>query len=124
MLRSLYERKRLFYDPSLIMHHPQKVACYDAGELKRALSYGRGFGRMSAKHVLLYRQRSAAIRFVKFQFRAAAAAVLFLVRLQPRRSWYYVTLVRGRLSGALRSWREFRQACKAKHANKPAGTDR
>ncbi len=112
VLRALYKQKRLFYDPSFIMHHPQKVARYDAGEMRRALSYGRGFGRMSVKHVLLYRQRSAAIRFLKFQFRAAAGVVLCLVRLQPRRSWYYVTLIRGRLSGVVRSWQEFRKAGK------------
>lgn len=110
VLRSLYRRKRLFYDPSLLIHHAQKVARYDARELERALSYGRGFGRMSAKHFLLYRQPGAALRFVKFQLRAMVAVVLFIARLQPRRSRYYLTLIRGRMSGAWKSWGEFRKA--------------
>ena len=113
VLRALYKKKRFFYDPSLLVHHAQKVARYDADELKRALSYGRGFGRMSAKHFLVFKQRSAAVRFLKFQFRAMVAMLLFLVRLQPRRSRYYLTLIRGRLGGAMRSWREFRTAGKA-----------
>lgn len=126
VLRALYRHQRLFYDPSLLVHHAQKVARYDAAELKRAASYGRGFGRLSAKHFLVLRQRSAAVRFVKFQFRAMVAVLLFLLRLQPRRSRYYLTLIRGRMAGALKSWREFRKARDAERGrvDSQTGTER
>lgn len=110
VLRALYQHKRFFFDPSLLVHHAQTVARYDARELDRALSYGRGFGRMSAKHVFVYRKAGAALRFIKFQFRAMVGVLLFLLRLQPRRSRYYLTLFRGRMAGALRSLRELRKA--------------
>jgi glycosyltransferase involved in cell wall biosynthesis len=107
VLRALYMKKRLYYDPLLIMHHPRKVARYDAKERARAYSYGRGFGRLSAKHLLLFRRPDAMFRFLNFQARSSFAFLLYLFTLKPERSRYYFNVIMGRLAGAFHSWREF-----------------
>ena len=108
VLRALYKKdKRLYYDPSLLIFHIQKVAEYDVKERLRAYNYGKGFGRLAVKHTRLYRQPGAALRFLKFQFRAAVAVLLFLCLLKPKRAAYYFTLFRGRMVGVIRSWPEF-----------------
>jgi len=109
VLRALAKQKRLFYDPALLIFHEQKVARYDAAEQARAYNYGKGFGRMSVKHLWLHREPGAAIRFVHFQGRALCAAVLYLCLFQPDRSKYYRKSFQGRMVGAWRSWPEFRK---------------
>lgn len=107
VLRALYQCKRLYYDPTLLISHIQKVARFDAKERQRAYHYGKGFGRLSVKHALLYKKPFAAFRFLNFQLRAAAGAILSLCRLQPARAAYYLSVVRGRFVGAIKSWSEF-----------------
>jgi glycosyltransferase involved in cell wall biosynthesis len=113
VLRALYLKKRLHYDPTLLLYHIQKVARYDAKEQDRAYNYGKGFGRLSVKHLRLYRQPGAALRFLKFQARAAIAALLSLVLFQSERRRYYVRLFQGRMTGVFRSWGEFRRGANA-----------
>ena len=107
VLRALYRNKRLYYDPTLLISHIQKVARYDAKERLRAYNYGKGFGRLSVKHAFLYRKPFAAFRFLNFQLRAVIGAVLSLCRLQPARAAYYLMVIRGRLVGVFKSWSEF-----------------
>ena len=121
VLRALYMKKRLHYDPLLLMYHPRKVAHYDAKERARAYSYGRGFGRLSVKHLLLFRRPGAAIRFLSFQTRSAVAFILYLCLLKPARSRYYFNVILGRLVGAFDSWRELWNAGRiARRCGSPA----
>lgn len=107
VLRALYAGKRLEYDPSLLFYHAQKVGRYDAAEFRRAFSYGRGFGRLTMKHLLRYKRPGALLRFVHFQARAAAAVLLFAARGDFPRSRYYLNVVLGRITGVLHSAGEF-----------------
>lgn len=107
VLRALYAGKRLHYDPSLLFYHAQKVGKYDAAEFRRAFSYGRGFGRLTMKHLLLYKRPGALLRFAHFQARALAAVLLFAARGDFPRSRYYLNVVLGRITGVLRSAGEF-----------------
>ena len=107
VLRALYAAKRLEYDPALLFYHAQKVGKYDAAEFRRAFSYGRGFGRLTMKHLLRYRKPGALLRFLHFQARAVAAVLLFAARGDFPRSRYYLNVVLGRLTGVLRSGGEF-----------------
>ena len=110
VLRALYRKKRLLYDATLLIYHVQKVLHYDQKELIRAYSYGKGFGRLSVKHLRLYRQPGAALRFLKFQARAVVAMMLYLFLFQVKRSRYYLRTFQGRFVGVFRSWSEFRKA--------------
>ncbi|MBI5686444.1 MAG: glycosyltransferase family 2 protein [Verrucomicrobia bacterium] len=109
VLRALYQGKRFDYDPALLIYHAHKIGRYDADECQKAFSYGRGFGRMSVKHVLLYRKPSALFRFLNFQARALCAVVLYACLLKPERSRYYWQRIMGRLVGACQSYKEFRK---------------
>ncbi len=110
VLRALYRKKRLLYDATLLIYHAQKILHYDQKELNRAYSYGKGFGRLSVKHLRLYRQPGAALRFMKFQTRAAVAMILYLLLFQAKRSRYYLRVFQGRFVGVFRSWNEFHKA--------------
>ena len=107
VLRAIYKNKRLYYDPTLLISHIQKVTRYDAKERQRAYHYGKGFGRLSVKHAFLYKKPFAAFRFLNFQLRAAAGALFAICHLQPARAAYYLWVVRGRFVGVLKSWSEF-----------------
>jgi GT2 family glycosyltransferase len=109
VLRALYQGKRFYYDPGLLIYHEHKIARYDANECQKAFNYGRGFGRMSVKHLLLYRKPSALFRFLHFQGRALCAVILYACLLKPERSRYYLKRILGRLIGAYQSYKEFRR---------------
>jgi GT2 family glycosyltransferase len=115
VLRALYQGKRFYYDPSLVIYHAHKIARYDAEESQKTFNYGRGFGRMSVKHLILYRKPSALFRFLNFQARALCAVILYALTLKPERSRYYLKRIMGRLVGAYQSYPEF---CGTK--NKPS----
>ena len=110
VLRALYLRKRLVYDATLLIYHAQKTLHYDAKEQARAYNYGKGFGRLSVKHLRLYRQPGAARRFLRFQARTTIGALLALCLGQPQRCRYYLKSLQGRFVGVFRSWSEFRAA--------------
>jgi glycosyltransferase involved in cell wall biosynthesis len=109
VLRALYQGKRFFYDPSLVIYHDHKIGRFDADECQKAFNYGRGFGRMSVKHWLLYRQPSALFRFLNFQARSLCAVVLYACRLTPERSRFYWKRFAGRLAGAWQCRKEFQK---------------
>lgn len=53
VLRLLKKGVRLYYTPSIIMYHPQKVSDYTSGaELRRVFSYRCGFAKLCRKHNL------------------------------------------------------------------------
>jgi glycosyltransferase involved in cell wall biosynthesis len=108
VLRALYLGKKLHYDPSLVFHHAQKTEGYDASALARAYSYGRGFGRLSLKHLVHHHQPGAALRFVHFQCRAAAGMLLHAVRRDLPRSRFYLESILGRSAGLWNAWQDFR----------------
>ncbi len=107
VLRALYLKRRAFFDPTLIFHHAQKVGRYDAAEFARAFGYGRGFGRLSVKHLCHHRQPGMGWRFLYFQCRTLVGMVLFAFRLNFPRSRYYLNCFMGRIAGALGSVPEF-----------------
>jgi glycosyltransferase involved in cell wall biosynthesis len=107
VLRALYMKKQLHYDPALLFYHAQKVGRYDTKEFARAFSYGRGFGRLTVKHLLKLRQISALIRFLNFQVRACAAVLIFAAQFKFSKSRYYLQTILGRIVGVFRSLPEF-----------------
>jgi hypothetical protein len=100
-------KKQLHYDPALLFYHAQKVGRYDTKEFARAFSYGRGFGRLTVKHLLKLRQISALIRFLNFQARACAAVLIFAAQFKFSKSRYYLQTILGRIVGVFRSLPEF-----------------
>lgn len=106
VLRALYQGKKLRYDPALVFHHAQKTDQYDAATFARAYSYGRGFGRLSLKHLVHYRQPGAAVRFVHFQCRAALGMMLHAARWDLPRSRFYLNSLLGRNAGLWGSMKE------------------
>ena len=115
VLRALYKKKKLHYDPSLLFYHAQKVGRYDAKEFARAFSYGRGFGRLTVKHWFVYHQPGALIRFLHFQARASVAVLLFAAQLKFPKSRYYLSTILGRIVGVVRCFGEF--CCADRTAN-------
>ena len=107
VLRALYKHKTIRYDPALLFYHPQKVGDYNATERARAFGYGRGFGRLSVKHLFLYRQPSAALRFLHFQFRTLCAVLLFATMFKFAKSRFYWSCFTGRLTGAILSLKDY-----------------
>jgi glycosyltransferase involved in cell wall biosynthesis len=107
VLRALYQKKKLHYDPALLFYHAQKVGRYDAKEFARAFSYSRGFGRLTVKHVMKFRQLSALVRFFHFQARACVAVLLFAAQFKFAKSRYYLETIMGRIVGVFRALPEF-----------------
>lgn len=117
VLRGLAMKKRFYFEPSLLIYHVQKnerndAERFGAAEQKRAYNYGKGFGRLMVKHVVIYRNRGMALRFLYFQIRAFCAAILYLVTLKRDRSNFYWRTFQGRLVGAWCSSIDFWKARK------------
>jgi glycosyltransferase involved in cell wall biosynthesis len=50
LLRALAHRRRLFYDSSLLVYHPQLIRLMDARECARGRAYARGTGHVLRRH--------------------------------------------------------------------------
>lgn len=50
LLRALAQRRRLFYDSSLLVYHPQLIRLMDSRECARGRAYARGTGHVLRRH--------------------------------------------------------------------------
>ena len=93
VLRIIENAGRAFYDPSLLIVHPDKRLTPVA--VQRALSYGRGMGQALRRH------RAAPRLVLRFLVRPLGGAVLNLAMLRASTARYYWNTFHGRLSGYL-----------------------
>lgn len=95
LLRALKAGFRLYYDPSLVVGHPQPVESYDDSAISRGLTYGRGMGYVLAKH-------SFPLWFVAYQLlRPLGGAFMSLFSFNLSKARYHINVFGGRLSGWL-----------------------
>lgn len=91
LLRALEHGFALYYEPSLIVHHPQKERSPVV-----AISYGRGMARVLRTHGYSPWFRSKAV------LRPLGGSLLSLVRGRGRQARYHWAVFKGRLAGSLR----------------------
>ena len=97
LIRLIHAGCRLVYFPRLLVYHPNKIATITPATLHRAASYARGRGCLFRLH------RFPRRTVLNSLFRPAVGCGLYLLRLQPMRSLYYLTIVRNILRGLLMS---------------------
>ncbi|GAB6558560.1 glycosyltransferase family 2 protein [Bacillus mobilis] len=107
VLRALYEKRKITYDPKIIFFHPEKVNTYNKQELDRAFSYGKGFGRLSCKHYYMFKKRYALQRYIVWQVRAICGIFLFLLKRDWHKMKYYINVIKGRWVGYKMSKEDF-----------------
>lgn len=95
LVRALQDGAVMLYDPAVTVHHPTKTDAIDEQLLKRAFSYGCGWGRVLRKHRYGIRFRLRAL------IRPAGGMLLNMVKLNPRRAVYHWNILRGRYCGLL-----------------------
>lgn len=93
MLRIIENAGRAFYDPSLLIIHPDKRLTPIA--VQRALRYGEGMGQALRRH------RAGPRLVARFLVRPLGGAVLNVAMLRASTARYYWNTFHGRLSGYL-----------------------
>ncbi len=93
VLRIMENAGRAFYDPSLLIIHPDKRLTPVA--VQRALRYGEGMGQALRRH------RAAPRLVLRFLVRPLGGALLNLAMLRAGTARYYWNTFHGRLSGYL-----------------------
>ena len=91
VLRIIESAGRAFYDPSLLIIHPDKRLTPVA--VQRALRYGEGMGQALRRH------RAAPSLVLRFLVRPLGGAVLNVAMLRASTARYYWNTFHGRLSG-------------------------
>jgi len=93
LLRALNASFRLYYDPAVVVHHPEPVVAYDERALARAYKYGAGMGRVLRKH-------SYPLWFVAYQWmRPLGGVLLAILKGERSRACYHYQVFRGRIRG-------------------------
>lgn len=95
LIRGLKLGARLWYDPELIVYHPNPVATYDVKARARGYSYGVGMGRVLTKHGY------PASFLARAVIRPLAGSVLSAATLRFAKAAYHLNISRGRLQGIL-----------------------
>jgi len=95
LLRALACGSTIWYQPEIVVSHPDKIAVYDDAAVSRGRSYGAGMGRVLSKHQygLYFVSRAIA--------RPVAGTLLSLLTLRPRKARYHWSMAIGRLHGVL-----------------------
>jgi hypothetical protein len=92
VLRLLKSNISIFYSPSIIFYHPQKILNYDTNiEIKRVFTYRCGFASVCKKHNLFGRWLG---RLTKVSL---ALPILFIFR--RKKFLYYTSEVLGLITG-------------------------
>jgi GT2 family glycosyltransferase len=94
VLRAIQQGFTVWYDPTLVVGHPNPVVRYDEGARRRALNYGRGMGRVLRKHGAGFSYFVA-----RALVRPLGGAVLFLLAARWARARYHWCVFLGRLEG-------------------------
>jgi glycosyltransferase involved in cell wall biosynthesis len=93
LLRALAHGRRLFYDSSLLVYHPQLIRLMDARECARGRAYARGTG-----HVL--RRHGYPVWFPLYQItRSLGGAALSAMRLDIATARFRLNILIGRTWG-------------------------
>ncbi|WP_054696803.1 glycosyltransferase family 2 protein [Syntrophomonas palmitatica] len=92
-LRAMRKGFCLYYEPAIIVGHPQPVKKVDERALRRAYSYGAGLGKV-------VRDFNYPLWFILYQFLRPAGASFFwlLMGKKPRAYMHFLTL-KGRIYG-------------------------
>lgn len=93
LLRLLAGGMQILYQPEFLVGHANPTAQYDAAASARALSYGRGLGRVLAKH---HRPLSEKVEVL---VRPMLGAVLAILRGEGDKSRFYMKSLNGRWQG-------------------------
>ena len=94
-LRALENGFLLYYDPELLVYHPQRVVHYDAASAERHFTYGMGVGRCLRIH-------KYPLSFVLLWWiRPLGGSVLALLRGNRHRAYYHWKGFEGRFRGWL-----------------------
>jgi glycosyltransferase involved in cell wall biosynthesis len=91
--RAVRAGRRVFYDPSLHVHHPQKREHSSRPDAREGYEYGAGFGRALRKNRLPWWFATYCVA------RSAGASLLNLLALRPARARFYLAVARGRVRG-------------------------
>ena len=111
LVRVIARGGRVEYHPALLVYHPDKIAVMDRKTLRRAASYARGRGVYFRLH------RYPADVVATSVLRPLAGAAVYLAKLQPRRSLYYLTIVTNTLRGLMIGSRDLARVKGGVHAN-------
>ena len=93
LIRGLKLGAQLWYDPDLIVYHPNPITNYDAKARARGYSYGMGMGRVLSKHGY------PAAFLANSIFRPLAGCALSIATLRFAKAAYHLNIARGRLLG-------------------------
>ncbi len=93
VLRALDAGFRIYYEPTVWVHHHEPTQDYDAKRVSRAYSYARGMGRVLRKH-------RYPIWFVLYQWiRPLAGTLLSLLVGRSNKARYFWAVFQGRVLG-------------------------
>ena len=93
LIRGLKLGARLWYDPALIVFHPNPVANYDIKARTRGYSYGLGMGRVLSKH------HYPVPFLLRSVIRPLAGCALSAATFRFAKAAYHLSITRGRFLG-------------------------
>ena len=96
LLSAIAKGFRIFYDPSIVVHHPRHASLYDADARRKTYRYAMGMGRVLKKH----RYPHAHV-FYRYVFRPLAGLGRAVLLGQIDRAKNYWAIASGRLKGYL-----------------------
>jgi glycosyltransferase involved in cell wall biosynthesis len=94
-LRALEKGLNLYYDPDLLIYHPQRVVNYDEAAAARHFMYGMGVGRC----LRIHNYRLSYV--MSWWIRPLGGSVIALLRGDYRRAYYHWKGFEGRFRGWL-----------------------
>lgn len=103
VLRLLYKHYNLEYNPDVIFYHPSVSSNYDENTLRRALTYGRGTGRLCHKHLKTYKNYHIFFRYIMSIIKHSILGLTSILKGKPSKSKYHCFIVKGRLEGFIHS---------------------
>jgi glycosyltransferase involved in cell wall biosynthesis len=112
VLRLLNAGYEIFYSPNVVVYHPNKKIVIDEKTLKRAYSYGLGFGRMCAKHIVNYKSSYELFRMLKGIVKPVAGIVISAILFKKQYINLYISSIKGRLQGFKESYDEYKSVKK------------
>jgi len=95
LLRAIEKRSKIFYDPGLIVYHPEPIPVYTEKAIERACKYGKGMGKVCRKHHFPFWFMAYIL------IRSLFAAFFSLLRLKLLKTRFHFALFRSRLIGWL-----------------------
>lgn len=97
LIRTLKSGFKLYYDPDIIVHHPEPIIIYDKKTIERVRNYGGGMGRV------LRKQKSPLWHsFYLIVVRPMGGILKSLLSLNFLQTKYYLTILSGRIKGWLK----------------------